>query len=89
MTYIVQPYTFRQARKLGVYVKASRRANYKIDVFNKDGDYLFSGGSMGYSDYPTYLKERGKDYADERRRLYHIRHKNESARGRAIAFLLW
>lgn len=87
--YEIQPYTFRQARKLGVYVKASRRANYKIDVFNKDGDYLFSGGSMGYSDYPTYLKERGKEYADERRRLYKLRHKNETVRGRLISALLW
>lgn len=87
--YQIQPYTLRQAKKLGVYVRPSRRANYKIDVFNKDGDYLFSGGSIGYSDYPTYLKEKGKEYADERRRLYHIRHKNETVRGRLISALLW
>lgn len=87
--YEIQPYTFSQARKLGLYVKASQKGNYKIDVFNKDGEYLFSGGSMGYSDYPTYLKEKGKEYADERRRLYKLRHTKETVRGRIISALLW
>ena len=87
--YEIQPYTLKQAKKLGVMVKPSQRSNYKIDVFNKQGDYLFSGGDRRYKDFPTYLKERGKAYADERRRLYHQRHRNETERGQVIKWLLW
>jgi len=29
---------------------------------------------LRYSDYPTYLETKGKKFADERRRLYKIRH---------------
>lgn len=89
MTYIVQPYTFRQAKKYGLQVKASQKGNYKIDVFNSKGEYLFSGGDRRYYDFPHHLKERGKEYAEEKRRLYHLRHKNESIRGKIIGMLLW
>jgi hypothetical protein len=33
-------------------------------------------GAYGYPDYPTYMKTEGKEYADERRRLYKARHNN-------------
>ena len=87
--YQILPYTQRQAKKLGVQVKPSQRGNYKIDVFDSKGDYMFSGGDRRYSDYPHYLRARNKAFADERRRLYHVRHPNESMRGKIIAFLLW
>ena len=87
--YEIQPYTFRKAKQLGVVVKQSQRSNYKIDVFNKQGEYLFSGGDRRYGDFPTFLKERGEEYADERRRLYHQRHKGETERGQVIKWLLW
>ena len=87
--YEIQPYTFRQAKKLGVQVKPSKRSNYKIDVFTKQGEYLFSGGDRRYGDFSTYLKERGKEYADARRKAYHNRHKNETERGEIIKWLLW
>ena len=45
----------------------------KIDVF-KNGEKVASVGALGYSDYPTYMRTKGKAYADERRRLYKIRH---------------
>jgi len=47
----------------------------------KGGDYIVSVGDSRYSDYPTYIKTKGKGkkYADERRRLYKIRH--EKTRG--------
>jgi len=39
-------------------------------------------GAVGYSDYPHYLIEKGKEYADTRRRLYKIRHeKDRKVRG--------
>jgi hypothetical protein len=35
-------------------------------------------------DYPSYIKAKGKEYADERRRLYRIRHdKDRKVRGSA------
>jgi hypothetical protein len=89
MTYTILPYTFQQAKKLGVIVKPSRFSKYKIDIYDLKGNYGFSGGDSRYSDYPHYIKSHGKEYADERRRLYHIRHKGETLRGRLIAELLW
>jgi len=66
---------------------------YFDDIFNKDGKYLFSGGATGYSDFPTYMKTNGKLYADERQRLYHIRHKKDIeqpyTKGWFISKLLW
>ena len=47
----------------------------KIDVYA--GKKLASIGDTAYSDYPTYLQDKGKAFADERRRLYHIRHKKD------------
>ena len=75
--YIFTDYTKRQARKLDVIVKKSTNKNKKIDVFDKDGNKLASVGASGYMDYPTYTKTKGKTFADERRRLYLIRHGND------------
>jgi hypothetical protein len=35
---------------------------------------MFPIGDIRYKDYDIYLKEKGKEYADNRRRLYKIRH---------------
>jgi len=72
-TYRITDYTKQQAKKLGVIVKASSLKGKKIDVF-KNGEKVASVGAIGYSDYPTYMRTKGKAYADERRRLYKIRH---------------
>ena len=74
--YRIKPYTKRQARKLGVTVKPSKVKGKKIDVF-KNGKKVASVGAIGYDDYPTHTMKRGKKYADERRRLYKIRHKKD------------
>lgn len=71
--YSITPWTHKQARKLGLEVKPSRREGKKIDVY-RDGRRIGSVGAKGYGDYGVYLKEEGKEYADERRRLYHKRH---------------
>ena len=73
MSYTITNYTKSQARKLGVTVKPSTVKGKKIDVF-KNGKKVASVGAIGYGDYPTYIKKKGKKYADERRRLYKIRH---------------
>lgn len=74
MPYSITPYTKNQAKKLGVIVKPSKVKGKKIDVFNKKGDKLASVGAIGYSDFPTYKKNKGLEYAKERRRLYKKRH---------------
>ena len=92
MAYRIKEYTKRQAKKLGVQVKPSKVKGKKIDVF-KIGKKVASVGAIGYNDYPTYMQKKGKKYADERRRLYKIRHnKDLKVRGSAGYYadkLLW
>jgi hypothetical protein len=76
MAYSITNYTKSQAKKLGVVVKPSSIKGKKIDVFKND-QKIASVGAIGYSDYPTYIKTKGKAYADERRRLYKIRHSKD------------
>lgn len=73
--YEIKPYTVQQAKRMGVTVRPSTNPKKKIDVFD-DGKKVASVGAIGFSDFPTYLKEEGKAVADERRRLYRIRHSN-------------
>ena len=75
MSYTITEHTRRQARKLGVTVKRSLRKGKKIAVFRGDKK-LTDVGALGYGDYGTNLK-KGKQYADERRRLYKIRHNKD------------
>jgi hypothetical protein len=92
MTYSITKYTREQAEKLGVTVKHSTDPKKKLDVF-KNGVKVASCGATGYNDYPTYMKKFGKEYADERRRLYKIRHeKDRKEKGTAGYYadkLLW
>jgi hypothetical protein len=91
--YTISKYTKKKAKQLDVQVFPSENPKYKIDVYDKRGLYMFSGGARGMLDYPSYMRIEGKAYADERRRLYRIRHKKEleaeGTRGWYIARLLW
>lgn len=75
--YHIQPYTLAKAHELGVYIKPSTKKNKKIDIYDWNGNYIFSIGDKNYSDFPTYVKTHGMEYALTRRRLYHLRHKKE------------
>lgn len=86
--YPIKPYHIAQAKKLGLTIKPSSKGNYKLDVF-QDNKYLTSIGHNKYKDYAIYLEERGEDYANERRRLYKLRHKKEGVRGQLASFILW
>ena len=86
--YRITPYTKRRAEEIGVEVRPSTKQGKKIDVF-KDGELLDSVGAIGYKDFPTYTKEKGKAYADERRRLYHIRHTKDTLGELLALWLLW
>ena len=80
MTYNITDYSYKQAQKLGVQIRPSTSKNKKIDVFKK-GVKVATIGDSRYQDYPNYIDTRGKSYADERRKLYRIRHKNDLKNG--------
>ena len=90
--YTITAYTKQQAKKLNVEVRPSTNKKKKIDVF-KAGERIASVGASGYSDYPTYIETKGKAYANERRRLYRIRHTkdigNIGSNGYFANKLLW
>ena len=66
---------------------------YKIDPYAYNKQYIMSIGDTRYNDYRSYIKEKGKEYADNRRRLYKIRHeKNRHKEGTPSYYadqLLW
>ena len=74
--YKITDYTKNKAKELGVTVKPSKNKKKKIDVYRKS-EKLAEIGAKGYLDYPTYINNKGKQYADERRRLYKIRHSKD------------
>jgi hypothetical protein len=92
MTYQITDYSYKQASKLGVQIKPSTNKNKKIDVF-KQGKKITSIGASGYSDYSTYVKTKGKNYADKRRELYKLRHEKDrqviGSRGYFSDKILW
>ena len=101
MSYTITAYSKRQAKRLGVIIKPSTRKGKKIDVFkkvkNKDGTMglkkLVSIGALGYGDFPTFTKEKGKEFADKKRALYKKRHaKDRKVKGSAGYYadqILW
>lgn len=74
--YDITPYSFTQAKKHNVIIKPSTHKGKKIDVYDKSNKFITSIGDKKFKDYPNYLKV-DKSLADERRRLYKIRHKND------------
>lgn len=72
--YKIDPEAKKVAKKLGVKIEPSKKKFKKIDVFDLNNQYITSVGDARYNDYRSYIKEKGKEYADTRRRLYKIRH---------------
>jgi hypothetical protein len=88
--YKITQYTFDKADELGLELRHSKNPKKKLDVYTKNGDFLASIGSTGYSDYPTYIKSHGLQYANRRREMYFKRHQNDNRlAGLLCAFLLW
>jgi hypothetical protein len=75
--YKITDYSYKQANKLGVSIKPSTNKKKKIDVFKQDKK-IASIGAAGMGDFPTYLKEKGPNFANERRRLFNARFKESS-----------
>ena len=93
MKYKISPYTYNQAKELKVKVFPSNNPKYKLSVYDDDLNFITNVGANGYNDYPTYIETKGKDYADERRRLYKIRHQRDRtkvvSKGYYADKLLW
>ena len=79
MTYHISNYSFAKAKLLNVDIKPSKYKNKKIDVYKNNIFICSIGDYKNYpnSDYPTYLTTHNKEYAEERKRLYKLRHNKE------------
>ena len=73
MSYNILPYSYRQARRIGVEIRPSKTKGKKLDVYD-DNKKIASIGHISYPDYAHYIRSHGKEYANERRRLYKKRH---------------
>ena len=85
MSYTITNYSRNQAKKLGVIIRPSKVKGKKIDVFKKVKDKktgkmtekkVASIGAIGYGDFPTFKKTKGKEFADKKRKAYKARHNN-------------
>ena len=90
--YHITDYSYRKAILIGVVITPSKSKDKKIDVY-KNGKKIASVGFLGAKDYPTYIKENGLQYANERRNFYKIRHQKDRqklwSRGWLADQLLW
>jgi len=90
--YKIKAYSRRQAKKLNVSIKPSTLKGKKIAVFKNDKK-ITDIGAIGYGDYPTFLSEKGKEFANKRRKAYKARHqKNRTkvgSRGYYADKILW
>ena len=83
---------FKNAAKLGVSIKPSKSKNKKLDVF-RDDEKIATIGDNRYNDYRSYIKKEGLEYANERKRLYKIRHNKDKDKTGTPSFyadkILW
>ena len=63
------------AQRLGVTIAPSQSLRKKLDVY-RNGKKISEIGAIGYMDYDAYIRKEGLAFANERRRLYKIRHEN-------------
>jgi len=67
------------AQKLGVMIVPSSNSRKKIDVY-RNGNKISEIGAIGYLDYDGYIRTEGLKVANERRRLYKLRHEKDRHR---------
>lgn len=75
MAYLPTQRQKNNAKKLGVTIRSSSNPSKKLDVF-KDGKKVASIGAKGYNDYDLWIKKKGLEFANNRRKLYKARHQN-------------
>ena len=90
--YSISKKQYDLAKELGVKIFPSEKKNYKIDIYDEDGNYYTSIGDKRYNDYFIYLST-SKELAENRRKAYLSRHRKElfsiGSRGWFSAILLW
>lgn len=69
----IDPAHKTNASKLGVEIRPSKTKGKKLDVFKGD-DKVATIGDLKYQDYRSYIKRDGLAFANNRKRLYKIRH---------------
>ena len=100
MKYIIRKHTFDRAKQYNLYIIPADDGVHKLEVHDKNGDYLAHVGDINYNDYAQYLAMEQmnllpKGYANSRRRLYINRHKHETgfnepySRSWLARMLLW
>ena len=91
--YNITDYSYDKAKQLNLIIKSSKNKGKKIDVYDINNEFLHSIGDIRYNDYPNYCIVYNKKYADERKRLYHIRHQKNinviNSKQYLSANLLW
>jgi hypothetical protein len=88
--YSISKYTKDKADELGLKLFPSQNPKKKLEVYNKvSGNFMGYIGGGGFFDYEMYLKAYGKEYADERRRLYYTRHSKDISRVGSKGWLSW
>lgn len=91
-SYKIKPYSYAQAKKLNVSIKVSSNPKKKIDVITPDKK-IIQIGAAGYGDFPTWLKEKGKAYAYQKRKNYKARHERDRHKKNTAGFyadnILW
>jgi hypothetical protein len=91
MSYKITQWTKKRADDFGYTIKPSVNKNKKIDVF-ENNKKIGSIGAINYGDYGTYLKTKGKIYADKKKKGYLARTKwcdKPNSNCRLARDLLW
>ena len=72
-SYKIYKAQFNNAKKLGVNIKPSENKHKKVDVLLVDKK-IASIGSIRYGDYHTFIKTKGREFAEKRKAAYLARH---------------
>ena len=90
MAYNIKNYSYKKAKEINVEIRPSKKKNKKLDVY-KNGSLIATVGDKRYLDYPNYIEKKGLEYANNRRRLYRLRHKDDMKKGNGYYAnkLLW
>ena len=75
--YKISKETYEIAKSNNLIIKSSSKANYKIDIYNINNNYICSIGDRRYLDYHLYKQVKGEKIANDRRILYHKRHQKD------------
>ena len=73
MAYQIKAKQRANAKAIGVSIKPSKNKGKKLDVFKGDKK-VASIGALGMGDYQTFIKEKGLEFANKRRKAYKSRH---------------